>query len=346
MTALAAALRKGLDHLVQFQTEQGSLHGDYDGPLFLLPGYIFAHYATRMPLPEEQRQAFLATIRGEQNPDGGFGLHREGKSYLFTTVLNHVALRLLGAARSDPAIERTRRWIQRARRRPGNSVLGQILAGHPAALRMGRHQPRPARNVAVAALVSAAPRQIVVPCPHGISAHLLPLWQTLSGPRRAVARRAARGTLRIAVCATSLSPGPQPHRRQRSVFASRLLAAPAQRPAVACRSLHPQAVARTGPGLSPRSDPARAVGDQLHRHRPRQQGVRRGGDVRGRSQWRTQPQGHRAAAGLPVSVRTRPDDAVVQFVGTVGHRVRRASHGRGGATRQVSVVRRTSASLH
>ena len=106
------AIRRGLGYLVGLQTEQGSLHGDYDGPLFLLPGYIFAHYATHTPLPEGQGDAFQQTIRSEQNADGGFGLHREGKSYLFSTVLNHVALRLLGAPRSDPTIQGTHRWIQ------------------------------------------------------------------------------------------------------------------------------------------------------------------------------------------------------------------------------------------
>jgi len=106
-----SALGRGLDYLTQFQTAEGSLHGDYDGPLFLLPGLIFAHYATQTPLPDEQRQAFIRTIRKEQNPDGGFALHREGKSYLFTTVLNHVALRLLGVPGGDSTIEGTHRWI-------------------------------------------------------------------------------------------------------------------------------------------------------------------------------------------------------------------------------------------
>src|SRR5438093_2173104 len=103
---------RGLAYLVRFQSERGSLHGDYDGPLFLLPGYIFAHYATGTPLPEEHRQKFVEYIRRVQNADGGFGLHVEGHSYLFTTVLNYVALRLLGLAKTDEAAARSLAWIQ------------------------------------------------------------------------------------------------------------------------------------------------------------------------------------------------------------------------------------------
>lgn len=111
-TTVAASIQRGLDYLVRLQTRQGSLHGDYDGPLFLLPGYVFAHYGTQTPLADDERNAFIRTMRSEQNADGGYGLHREGKSYLFSTVLQHVALRLLGLGRTDPAVQRTHHWIQ------------------------------------------------------------------------------------------------------------------------------------------------------------------------------------------------------------------------------------------
>jgi squalene/oxidosqualene cyclase-like protein len=103
---------RGVAYLAAFQSESGSLRKEYDGPLFLLPGYVFARYATRTPIRDERREKFVAHIRGAQNPDGGIPLHYEGKSFLFTTVLNYVALRLLGVPRDDEAAARSLDWIQ------------------------------------------------------------------------------------------------------------------------------------------------------------------------------------------------------------------------------------------
>lgn len=48
-----------------------------------------------------------------QNRDGGWGLHIEGPSTMFSTVLNYVTLRLVGEGADDGggAIEKGRRWI-------------------------------------------------------------------------------------------------------------------------------------------------------------------------------------------------------------------------------------------
>ena len=88
---------RAVGYLAGCQSESGSLRGDYDGPLFLTPGYVFAHHATGTPIPAPERAALRAHLERVQNADGGFGLHLEGPSILFSTVLNHVALRLLGA---------------------------------------------------------------------------------------------------------------------------------------------------------------------------------------------------------------------------------------------------------
>jgi squalene/oxidosqualene cyclase-like protein len=112
MTEAADAVERGLRYLERFQTERGSLHGDYDGPQFLLPGYVFARYATGSLRRGETSDRLAATIAAAQNPDGGLGLHHEGESRLFTTVLNYVALRLLGAPAEEPAAVRARDWIR------------------------------------------------------------------------------------------------------------------------------------------------------------------------------------------------------------------------------------------
>ena len=112
MTEAADAVERGLRYLERFQTERGSLHGDYDGPLFLLPGYVFARYATGTLRRNETSDRLAATIAAAQNPDGGLGLHHEGHSRLFTTVLSYVALRLLGAPAEERAAAQARDWIQ------------------------------------------------------------------------------------------------------------------------------------------------------------------------------------------------------------------------------------------
>lgn len=104
-------LRRGFSYLESIQGAHGGWTGDYDGPLFLLPGYIFAHYVIGQPLGDGDRSAFVMTLRRAQNDDGSFGLHLEGDGYLFTTVLNYVALRLLGVPADDPDVTRAHRWI-------------------------------------------------------------------------------------------------------------------------------------------------------------------------------------------------------------------------------------------
>ena len=100
---------RGFEFLRAEQTARGSLHGDYDGPLFLLPGYVFAHVATGTALL--RRDELAATLRATQNRDGGWGLHLDGPSSLFTSVLSYVALRLVGMAATDEAAVRARRFL-------------------------------------------------------------------------------------------------------------------------------------------------------------------------------------------------------------------------------------------
>ncbi len=108
---LLEPLRRGFRYLQGIQAAHGGWTGDYDGPLFLLPGYIFVHHIVGRPLSESDRSEFIATLRRAQSGDGSFGLHLDGRSYLFTTVLNYVALRLMGVDADDPDIRRARAWI-------------------------------------------------------------------------------------------------------------------------------------------------------------------------------------------------------------------------------------------
>ncbi|TYH75756.1 hypothetical protein ES332_D04G042000v1 [Gossypium tomentosum] len=82
--AVMTTLRSALDFYSTIQADDGHWPGDYGGPMFLLPGL---------------------------NRDGGWGLHIEGPSTMFGTVLNYVSLKLLGecAEGGERAIEKARR---------------------------------------------------------------------------------------------------------------------------------------------------------------------------------------------------------------------------------------------
>ncbi len=112
-------IARGFQYLESIQSRNGGWKGDYGGPLFLVPGYVFAHYATKTPLPAKVQKGLTKYIESVQNEDGGFGLHIESKSYLFTTTLNYVAMRLMGVAADAPSARRAREWI---RKQPGAAL--------------------------------------------------------------------------------------------------------------------------------------------------------------------------------------------------------------------------------
>jgi squalene/oxidosqualene cyclase-like protein len=104
--------RRGAEYLAAIQEPDGHWAGDYGGPHFLLPGLIITAYLTKTELPDPQKMLMKRYMLNHQNSDGGWGLHIEGESTLFGTVMQYVALRLLGAMSGDEPIVRARRWIQ------------------------------------------------------------------------------------------------------------------------------------------------------------------------------------------------------------------------------------------
>lgn len=111
--ALDDAIRHALEHLVHTQDPDGSWHGDYGGPMFLLPMYVGTCHAAGVEIPDDVRRGMLRYFRGQMNEDGGIGLHVEGHSMVFTSVLGYVAMRLLGADADDPDLVRLRRFFSR-----------------------------------------------------------------------------------------------------------------------------------------------------------------------------------------------------------------------------------------
>ena len=106
------AFEKGSAFYLGLQEPDGHWAGDYGGPHFLLPGLVVASYVTQTPLPETHQVLIKRYMLNHQNEDGGWGLHIEDKSTMFGTAMQYVALRLLGADKNHPQLQKARQWIK------------------------------------------------------------------------------------------------------------------------------------------------------------------------------------------------------------------------------------------
>jgi squalene/oxidosqualene cyclase-like protein len=104
-------VEQGLEHLWRTQHADGSWHGDYGGPLFLLPLYVATCHIAGIPIDPVSSREMLRYLQAHQNEEGGFGLHIEAPSSVFPTSLNYVAARLLGEDESAAWLVRARTWL-------------------------------------------------------------------------------------------------------------------------------------------------------------------------------------------------------------------------------------------
>jgi len=109
-TSPAAALEAGWRCFADLQCEDGHWAGDYGGPLFLAPALVIVAYVTKTDLGP-RGSALLTYARNHQQADGGWGLHIEGPSTVFSTTLNYAALRALGVPAADPAAAAARAFL-------------------------------------------------------------------------------------------------------------------------------------------------------------------------------------------------------------------------------------------
>ncbi|HEY4241183.1 MAG TPA: terpene cyclase/mutase family protein [Kofleriaceae bacterium] len=121
---LDRAIAAAREVLADTQSQTGSWYGDYGGPLFLLPMYVGTCHMVGAPLDEPTRTGMIAYLARHQRADGGWGLDVEGESHVFTTVLNYVALRLLGLPATDARVVRAREWFL-----PRGGALGSASWG-------------------------------------------------------------------------------------------------------------------------------------------------------------------------------------------------------------------------
>ncbi|WP_235685319.1 2,3-oxidosqualene cyclase [Corallococcus silvisoli] len=106
-----AVMRRARATLARTQEADGSWKGDYSGPLFLGAVYVAGLYVMGQTPDARTREGMIAYLRAHQNADGGWGLDVESPSLVFTTVLDYVALRLMGVGPADPGLVRAREWF-------------------------------------------------------------------------------------------------------------------------------------------------------------------------------------------------------------------------------------------
>jgi squalene/oxidosqualene cyclase-like protein len=106
------AAYKGFDFYNSLQMPDGNWAGDYGGPMFLLPGLIFVSYITQTPFDNATTTLMKRYMLNHQNENGGWGLHIEDKSTMFGTVLQYVALRILGESEETPQMQLASQWIK------------------------------------------------------------------------------------------------------------------------------------------------------------------------------------------------------------------------------------------
>ncbi|XP_065619337.1 beta-amyrin synthase isoform X2 [Quercus suber] len=111
------ALRRAVHFSAALQSSDGHWPAENAGPMFFVPPFVICCYITghlNTMFPAEYRKEILRYVYNHQNEDGGWGLHLEGHSIMFGTVLNYICMRILGEGPDggeDNACARARKWI-------------------------------------------------------------------------------------------------------------------------------------------------------------------------------------------------------------------------------------------
>ncbi|XP_048494951.1 lupeol synthase isoform X1 [Beta vulgaris subsp. vulgaris] len=115
--AVNMTVKRAINFFSTIQAHDGHWPAESAGPLFFLPPLVIALHitgATNTILSPQHQKEIKRYIYNHQNEDGGWGLHIEGHSTMFGSIISYIALRLLGEGPDDGeanAVTRGRQWI-------------------------------------------------------------------------------------------------------------------------------------------------------------------------------------------------------------------------------------------
>lgn len=113
--AVTTTIKRAAHFLAAMQASDGHWPAESSGSLFFLPPLVFVLYISGhldSIFSSEYKKEILRYIYINQNKDGGWGLHIEGHSTMFSTTLNYICIRMLGEGPNKDAVKRARTWIR------------------------------------------------------------------------------------------------------------------------------------------------------------------------------------------------------------------------------------------
>ncbi|XP_054818641.1 beta-amyrin synthase-like isoform X2 [Prosopis cineraria] len=110
-------VKRATHYLCALQANDGHWPAQIAGPLFYVQPLVFVTYITghlNNVFPKEYQKEILRFLYNHQNEDGGWGLHIESPSCMFSTALSYICIRILGEGPDggkDNTCIRARKWI-------------------------------------------------------------------------------------------------------------------------------------------------------------------------------------------------------------------------------------------
>ncbi|KAF4404574.1 hypothetical protein G4B88_005960 [Cannabis sativa] len=112
-----AAMRRSINFWSALQSPHGHWPAQNAGVMFYIPPLVFCMYICGhldKVFNKHHKREMLWYMYCHQNEDGGWGLHIQGPSMMMCTVLNYLAMRILGESADgglDNACSKAQKWI-------------------------------------------------------------------------------------------------------------------------------------------------------------------------------------------------------------------------------------------